>query len=101
MCIRDRFKSKLDGIVHDISGTGQTLFIEPASIVPLNNQLKIAKLKVAQEKARVLQSLALQTDQNREALQTNLKCLTVLDLIYSKGRLAKTIDAVKCHLNQE
>ena len=99
--IRAEFKSKLDGIVHDISGTGQTLFIEPASIVPLNNQLKIAKLKVAQEKARVLQSLALQTDQHRQALQKNLKCLTVLDLIYAKARLAKTMDAVKCPLNQE
>ena len=73
--VRAEFKSKVDGIVHDISGTGQTLFIEPASIVPLNNQLKIAKLKVAQEKARVLQSLALQTGVHREALQTSLKCL--------------------------
>ena len=99
--VRAEFKSKVDGIVHDISGTGQTLFIEPASIVPLNNQLKIAKLKVAQEKARVLQSLALQTDQYREALQKNLDCLAALDLIYAKARLAKTMDAVKCPLNQE
>ncbi|MZH14927.1 MAG: endonuclease MutS2 [Nitrospinae bacterium] len=99
--VRAEFKSKVDGIVHDISGTGQTLFIEPASIVPLNNQLKIARLKVAQEKARVLQSLALQTDQNRESLLTNLECLAVLDRIYAKARLAKTMDAVKCPLNQE
>jgi len=99
--IRAEFKSKVDGIVHDISGTGQTLFIEPASVVPLNNQLKIARLKVAQEKARVLQSLAMQTNQHREPLQNNMESLAVLDLIYAKARLAKSMDAVKCPINQD
>ena len=52
--VRSEFKSKVEGIVHDISGTGQTLFIEPASVVPLNNQLKIARLKVAKEKLSLI-----------------------------------------------
>ena len=97
--VRAEFKSKVDGIVHDISGTGQTLFIEPASIVPLNNQLKIARLKVAQEKARVLQSLAMQTHEHRESLQQNMENLATLDLIYAKARLAKSMDAVNCPMN--
>lgn len=97
--IRAEFKSKVDGIVHDISGTGQTLFIEPASIVPLNNQLKIARLKVAQEKARVLQSLAKQTHEHRESLQNNMENLATLDLIYAKARLAKSMDAINCPMN--
>ncbi len=97
--VRAEFKSKVDGIVHDISGTGQTLFIEPASIVPLNNQLKIARLKVAQEKARVLQSLAMQTHEHKDSLQTNMKNLATLDLIYAKARLAKFMDAVNCPMN--
>ncbi len=99
--VRAEFKSKVDGIVHDISGTGQTLFIEPASVVPLNNQLKIARLKVEQEKARVLQSLAMQTNEHRESLLNNMKNLAALDLIYAKARLAKTMDAVKCPMNQK
>ncbi len=99
--IRAEYKSKVDGIVHDISGTGQTLFIEPASVVPLNNQLKISKLKVAQEKARVLQSLALQTSQYREPLAKNMESLAILDLIYAKARLAKTMNAVKCPMNRQ
>jgi DNA mismatch repair protein MutS2 len=97
--VRAEFKSKVDGIVHDISGTGQTLFIEPASIVPLNNQLKIARLKIAQEKARVLQSLAMQTNEHRESLQKNMENLATLDLIYAKARLAKSMDAVNCPMN--
>ena len=99
--IRAEYKSKVDGIVHDISGTGQTLFIEPASIVPLNNQLKIARLKVAQEKARVLQSLAMQTNEHKESLQKNMENLATLDLIYAKARLAKSMDAVNCPMNLE
>ena len=99
--IRAEFKSKVDGIVHDMSGTGQTLFIEPASIVPLNNQLKMARLKVAQEKALVLQSLAIQANQYKEPLKKNMEGLATLDLIYAKARLAKTMDAVKCPMNLE
>lgn len=99
--VRAEFKSRVDGIVHDSSGTGQTLFIEPASIVPLNNQLKIARLKVVQEKIKILQSLALQTCQFQEPLERNLETLVSLDLIYAKARLAKTMSAVYCPMNRD
>ena len=97
--VRAEFKSRVDGIVHDSSGTGQTLFIEPASIVPLNNQLKIARLQIVQEKIKILQSLALQTSQFQEPLEINLETLVSLDLIYAKARLAKTMSAVNCPMN--
>ena len=99
--VRSEFKSRVDGIVHDSSGTGQTLFIEPASIVPLNNQLKIARLQVMQEKIKILQALALQTRQFQEPLETNLETLVFLDLIYAKARLAKTMSAVNCPMNRD
>jgi DNA mismatch repair protein MutS2 len=97
--VRAEFKSRVDGIVHDSSGTGQTLFIEPASIVPLNNQLKIARLQVVQEKIKILQSLALQTSQFQKPLERNLDTLVSLDLIFAKARLAKTMSAVNCPMN--
>lgn len=99
--VRSEFKSRVDGIVHDSSGTGQTLFIEPSSIVPLNNQLKIARLQVVQEKIKILQMLALQTSQFQEPLERNLETLVALDLIYAKARLAKTMSAVNCPMNRE
>jgi DNA mismatch repair protein MutS2 len=99
--VRAEYKSRVDGIVHDSSGTGQTLFIEPASIVPLNNQLKIARLQVVQEKIKILQSLALQTLQSQETLERNLKTLISLDLIFAKARLAKTMAAVHCSMNRD
>ena len=99
--VRAEFKSRVDGIVHDSSGTGQTLFIEPTSIVPLNNQLKIARLQVVQEKMKILQSLALQTSQFQGPLEMNLATLVSLDIIYAKARLAKTMSAVNCPLNRD
>ena len=99
--VRVEFKSRVDGIVHDSSGTGQTLFIEPTSIVPLNNQLKIARLQVAQEKIKILQSLALQIRQSQEQLERNLETLTSLDLIFAKARLGKTMSAVHCPINRD
>ncbi len=99
--VRAEFKSRVDGIVHDSSGTGQTLFIEPTSIVPLNNQLKIARLQVVQEKIRILQALALQTRQHQEQLEQNLETLISLDLIFAKARLSKTMSAVHCPMNRD
>ncbi|HIE42705.1 MAG TPA: endonuclease MutS2 [Nitrospinaceae bacterium] len=98
--VRAEFKSRVDGIVHDSSGTGQTLFIEPTPIVPLNNQLKIARLQVVEEKIKILQSLAMQTLQFRESLKINLEVLISLDLIFAKARLAKTMAAVHCPMNR-
>ncbi len=99
--VRAEFKSRIDGIVHDSSGTGQTLFIEPASIVPLNNQLKIARLQVVQEKIKILQALAFQTRQFQEPLERNLETLVSLDIIHAKARLAKTMSAVNCPMNRD
>ncbi|MEE8260479.1 MAG: endonuclease MutS2, partial [Nitrospinaceae bacterium] len=53
--VKAEAKSQLDGIVHDSSGSGQTLFVEPTSIIPLNNKVKIARMNVEQEKIKILQ----------------------------------------------
>ena len=53
-------RSQIEGIVHDSSGSGQTLYVEPSSIVPLNNQLKINRIAVDREKKKVLQLLTRQ-----------------------------------------
>jgi DNA mismatch repair protein MutS2 len=97
--VRAEYRSRVDGIVHDSSGSGQTLFIEPTQIIPLNNQLKINKLKVEQEKFRILQALTLQIMEHWEQLEENLRVLTQLDLIHAKARLAKLMKAQKCAMN--
>ncbi len=97
--VRAEYRSRVDGIVHDSSGSGQTLFIEPTQIIPLNNQLKINKLKVEQEKFKILQALAMQIVEHGELLEENLSILTELDLIHAKARLAKLMQAKKCPMD--
>ena len=98
--IRAEFKSRVDGIVHDSSGSGQTLFIEPSVIVPLNNQLKISRLQVEQEKAKILRNLAEQIANHFDSLQTNLEILVDIDLIHCRAQLARNMQANYCPINQ-
>jgi DNA mismatch repair protein MutS2 len=91
--IRSEFKSKIEGVVHDTSGSGVTLFLEPSKIVPLNNQLKIKRIEVEREKVRILRQLAKTVLQYSETLKANLSILCALDLINAKVRLAKNMGA--------
>ena len=86
-------KSQLAGIVHDSSGSGQTLFVEPTAIIPLNNQVKIARMTVEQEKIKILRALARDLMEHREVLQVNQDQLTKLDAIHARARLAEKMEA--------
>jgi DNA mismatch repair protein MutS2 len=91
--VKAEAKSQLQGIVHDSSGSGQTLFMEPTSIIPLNNKVKIARMNVEQEKIKILQALARGLLEHRETLQSNQNTLRTLDVIYARARLAGKMDA--------
>ena len=91
--VKAEAKSQLEGIVHDSSGSGQTLFVEPASIIPLNNKVKIARMNVEQEKIKILQALARGLMEHREVLQGNQDRLKALDAIYARARLAEIMGA--------
>lgn len=95
------FRSRIEGIVHDSSGSGQTLFLEPTQIIPLNNQLKINKLRVEQEKIKILEALARQTMENEVSLRANLDVLTRLDMIHARGQLARSMNATLCQPSAE
>ncbi|MEE8268414.1 MAG: endonuclease MutS2, partial [Nitrospinaceae bacterium] len=86
--VKAEAKSQLGGIVHDSSGSGQTLFVEPTSIIPLNNKVKIARMNVEQEKIKILRALARSLAEHREVLLANQDILTALDAIYARARLA-------------
>ncbi|PIQ95552.1 MAG: endonuclease MutS2 [Nitrospinae bacterium CG11_big_fil_rev_8_21_14_0_20_56_8] len=97
--IKTEFRGRVDGIVHDSSGSGQTVFMEPSQIIPLNNQLKLCRLRIQHEKARILQMLAGKILEHASPLSGNLECLTRLDLIHARSRLGKTLGAQKCRLS--
>lgn len=96
--VKTEGRSKIEGIVHDSSGSGSTLFMEPTKIIPLNNQLKMSLIKVEQEKNKILGNLARDILDHKLELSLNLELLTTLDLIHAKANLAGRMEALPFQL---
>lgn len=91
--IKDEYKNRVKGFIHDESATGQTVFIEPASALPLNNSLKKLRIEELREIERILRELTgLIRDEFASIIET-LAVLKQLDFIHAKGRLAVDLNA--------
>lgn len=86
--VKSEHKGQVPGMVHDQSSTGSTLFIEPAAVVALNNQLKELSLKEQEEIEIILASLSARTAEYTDTLAQNQKLMTTLDFIFAKASLA-------------
>jgi DNA mismatch repair protein MutS2 len=85
--IKIEHRAKVPGIVHELSASGATVFIEPEELVEANNDLKWAEMAVAQEIERIFRRLTDLIAAQRGILETNVEVLTALDVIQAKGRL--------------
>ncbi len=98
--VRSEARSRVKGIVHDQSGSGQTLFVEPLIAVELSNAWRETQLAAAAEEERVLDELSAHVAASAEALQADLETLARFDLWMCKARLAEELDAVRPALAQ-
>lgn len=85
--VKVEHRGKVAGIVHDLSASGVTVFIEPEELVAANNDLKWAEMAVAQEIERIFRHLTDLVVAHRATIAANLDILTALDVIQAKGRL--------------
>ena len=99
--IKAERKSEVPGIVHDVSASGATVFIEPRELVDLNNQIKEADLAVEREVRRILQDLTEQVAHHFEAIKDNLDILGKLDCLRAKASLSRLLGASDPLLNAE
>ena len=88
-------------MVHDQSSTGSTFFIEPASVVNLNNQLKELAIKEKEEIEAVLADLSAQTAAHTQEIAENQKIMTFLDFVFAKASLAMEENATMPLFNTE
>ena len=92
-------KSKVSGIVHDVSATNRTFYIEPASIVPMNNKIRELKSKIYAEIIRILTSLSKEVREEMDNLISMEKLLAEVDFHFAKARYAVKIKAVEPDLS--
>ncbi len=94
-------RSRVKGIVHDQSGSGQTIFVEPLIAVEMSNAWREAELAAQAEEERVLDELSAHVAANAEALEADLDALARFDLWMCRARLAEELDAVRPTLAKE
>ncbi len=91
----------LDGIVHDISSSGATVFIEPRPLIELNNAIKFADLQVAQEVRRILSDLSAVVGEASGRIRQMVQALVQMDCLMAKARLSIKIQGHPIRLNHE
>ncbi|NLL76153.1 MAG: endonuclease MutS2 [Clostridiales bacterium] len=99
--VKVEHKGQVPGMIHDQSSTGSTLFIEPAAIVNLNNQLKELELKEQEEIEVILANLSVQASEHIDALAQNQQIMTTLDFIFAKASLAMEQNATTPSFNND
>ena len=88
MCIRDRFKNEIPGLVHDLSGSGSTFFIEPMGVVKANNELRELQADEKKEIERILAELSADCAAHRVDIQQDYDLLVMLDVIFARAKLS-------------
>ncbi|MGB0909360.1 MAG: hypothetical protein ACPGYT_03285, partial [Nitrospirales bacterium] len=97
--VKAEMQHQIPGIVHDISGSGATVFLEPRDLIELNNAIKVADLQVKQEVRRILQNLSHMVASQVDSLFHNFSLLGQLDSIGAKARLSIKMSANPVSLN--
>lgn len=99
--VKSECKNDIPGLVHDVSATGSTYFIEPMAAVNGNNALRDLELQEKNEIARILAELSAEVASYRETLERNVFVLTQLDVIFAKARLAYQMRACPPQMNED
>jgi DNA mismatch repair protein MutS2 len=99
--VRADARSRVRGIVHDTSGSGQTLFVEPLIAVELGNAWREAQARVQEEEERILDELSALVAVHADALAETLSALARFDLWAAKARLGEELDAVRPEATKE
>ena len=99
--VKAEAKSSIKGIVHDSSGTGSTLFIEPNFIVEMNNEISRQLVLEEEEIRRIVADFSMRIAEEAGAFAANFNAVSNLDFIFAKARFAIGMKAVKPRLNNE
>lgn len=99
--VKQEYRGKFPGIIHDQSSTGATLFIEPQVIVNLNNELRELEIAEKVEIERIIAELSSRIGEHAVIIKNNQDILLQLDMFMAKGKLAHLQKAECPHVNED
>jgi DNA mismatch repair protein MutS2 len=97
--VKIEFKAHVQGIVHDVSSSGATLFIEPKAVVELNNAVRETELKIDAEVRRILSELTSKVGEYADDILAGLEILAEIDFIFAKAKYSISIKGIEPELN--
>ena len=98
--IKAEFSGAFPGIVHDTSGSGQTLFVEPLAALDANNRVRTARVAEQHEIERILAELSRAVGERRDRIAANIEFLARVDLLAAKASLARAMDACEPEISE-
>jgi len=99
--VKADMRGRVPGIVHDVSASGATVFIEPRELVELNNSIKVADLEIQREVRRILRELSALVAAQSEVVLAGMEALAVLDGISARASFGRQLKAHPVGLNAE
>ena len=99
--VKSEFKNEIPGLVHDLSGSGSTFFIEPMGVLKANNELRELQAKEEKEIDRILAELSAEAASFREDINLNYDLLIRLDSIFARAKLSARMGAMEPGLSRK
>ncbi len=99
--VKAECKNKVSGIVHDISQSNQTFFIEPEILVGLNNKIREIEVQINIETEKILKTLSLEIGKYAQEISISNKQLIELDFIFAKAKYSASFDGIAANVSSE
>lgn len=99
--VKKEFKNQFSGVVLDASQTGSTYFMQPSSIMKLEDEMSLLKIDEENEIRKILYTLTALVHDNISSITMNMEAIGVLDFIFAKGKLSAAMKAIPATLNTE
>ena len=99
--VKADMRGRIPGIVHDVSASGATVFLEPRELVELNNSIKVADLEIEREVQRILRELTLLVASKTEDIGQGIEALAEFDVIHAKAEMSRRLKCYPVVLNQD